>query len=169
LLSNVDLMPTLLEAAGIVPPAGIAGGSFLPALRGEAFAGREEIFGALTYHVQYLPQRCIRTRRHKYIRTYDSSALASLLPREVAADSVIVPEHRAGEALYDLSADPCERRDLVQRSDCAGLRRALSRQLDDWLDRTADPIRVGPVNKWEHRPYGHTWADCSSCSPGHKP
>jgi arylsulfatase A-like enzyme len=148
LLSNVDLMPTLLEAAGSVPPAGIAGKSFLPALRGEAFAGREEIFGALTYHVQYLPQRCIRTRRHKYVRFYDSAALAPLLPREVAADSVIVPGHVAGEALYDLTADPGERNDVAGGQEHRACRDELAARLDAWLEDTGDPIRVGPVNKW---------------------
>ena len=36
----VDVMPTLLEIAGATPPARIHGGSLLPAVRGEPFAGR---------------------------------------------------------------------------------------------------------------------------------
>ncbi len=152
LLSNVDLLPTLLQALDMPPPEDLAGRSFLPALRGEAFAGRDEVFGALTYHVRYLPQRCIRTRQHKYIRYYDSVGLAPLLPAGVVADTVIAPEHVAGEALYDLDADRCERSNLAGAPKHRARRNELATRLDAWLDATDDPIREGPVSKWDCGP-----------------
>ena len=40
----VDVMPTILEVAGTVPPVGMQGMSLMPAVRGEAFAGHPAAF-----------------------------------------------------------------------------------------------------------------------------
>lgn len=45
LISGEDLMPTLLEIAGIEKPAVLRSKSFAPLLRGESFNGRDFIFG----------------------------------------------------------------------------------------------------------------------------
>src|SRR5262249_26185804 len=44
LVSNIDVLPTLLEASGAGMPAGIQGRSFLPLLRGETYRPRDAIF-----------------------------------------------------------------------------------------------------------------------------
>lgn len=77
MISLADLLPTFLYVAGTEPPEHIDGRSFLPVLRGEADAHREEIFA--THTGDYLggpdskllndaPMRAVRTKRHKYIR-----------------------------------------------------------------------------------------------------
>ncbi len=73
----VDLVPTLLEGAGIPLPGELQGHSLLSALRGEPHAGRDS---ALTEHVGW---KTLRTARHRYLCHADGR-----------------------EALYDLEADP---------------------------------------------------------------
>jgi arylsulfatase A-like enzyme len=133
LVSNVDLMPTLLDLVGIDPPADVAGRSFAPLLRDgsasrsdahtDADAGgyeeRDQIFGEMTWHDRYNPMRAIRTERYKYVRNF------SVLPRVfVPLDVVPTPsgravheefhvEDRPEEELYDLEADPHEQTNLA--------------------------------------------------------
>jgi uncharacterized sulfatase len=69
-----DLAPTILEAAGIAPPAGMTGRSFMDLLVGTNPARRDRVFlererhtnsrkGGLSY-----PMRAVRTREFLYIR-----------------------------------------------------------------------------------------------------
>jgi len=44
LVSNIDVLPTILDAAGVEHPAGVQGRSLLPLLRGEPYVEREAIF-----------------------------------------------------------------------------------------------------------------------------
>ncbi len=70
MVSWIDLLPTLLQAAGGGPPADIDGRSFLPVLRGERETHRERIFtthsGDGTWNVY--PIRAVRDGDWKYIR-----------------------------------------------------------------------------------------------------
>src|SRR5699024_6410101 len=70
LLCNIDLMPTLLDLAGVDVPASIDGKSFLPLLKNESFAGRDSMFCEMTWHDRYQPMRGIRTTSYKYIRHF---------------------------------------------------------------------------------------------------
>ncbi len=60
LVSNVDLVPTLLEAASAEVPSHLHGDSLIASLKGESPAGRQEIFGEITFHTYDDPRRCIR-------------------------------------------------------------------------------------------------------------
>lgn len=74
LTSHCDLAPTLLEAAGLKPPAAMTGRSLLPLLRGEAEAGRDRVFVGRERHANVrkgdlsYPARAIRTKEFLYIR-----------------------------------------------------------------------------------------------------
>jgi N-sulfoglucosamine sulfohydrolase len=97
LLSNLDFYPTLLELAGIDPPAGpspgredeeteysemaIHGRSFLPLLKTESesrtagYVPRKTVIASFTYGQRsgmqyYTPKRSIRTEKYKLIRNY---------------------------------------------------------------------------------------------------
>jgi arylsulfatase A-like enzyme len=91
LVSKIDVAPTLAEAAGAQLPSA-DGTSFLPLLRGEAFAGREELLEVMpaSRGVGYTGWSALRTPEWRLIRWDDGK-------RE----------------LYDLLADPWEQRDLV--------------------------------------------------------
>ena len=107
---NVDLMPTLLEAAALETPAGIQGQSWLRAAAGEPGLGRE------SFLYQYFKDpgfphpevRAVRTRDRKYI---------------------VYPGSRYPEELYRLSDDPTESRNLARDAGAAGMRAELAEEL----------------------------------------
>jgi arylsulfatase A-like enzyme len=151
LVSNVDLLPTLLELAGTPVPESVQGRSFLSLLRGGAYAPREEVFAEKTFHNEYDPLRCIRTDRHKLIARLEVSN-----PIEPPADILASPTYRTmieetlrpratPFELYDLEADPLERENLSGKPETADLERDLKRRLASWMRETDDPLLKGPV------------------------
>jgi arylsulfatase A-like enzyme len=150
LFSNIDLLPTILEAIGVEVPESIQGKSFLGLLQGRKFKPREEIFAEKTYHDIYDPIRAIRTTRFKYIRSFEKMPnlpLPSDIRRSLSARSV--PEEFKGERppveLYDLEADPDEMNNLVGGPAYAEIEKELDARLTKWLEETNDPILKGPI------------------------
>ena len=111
-VSHIDLAPTMLELAGVDPGPGWQGRSLAEAIRtgGEPTARPIAMEIAGEPKMPPVRQRAIRDGRHKLISSFDD-------PRWV-------------EALYDLEADPDERRNLARRMpDVAGRLRATLRDL----------------------------------------
>ena len=111
----------------------------------------DAVFGELTYHAAYDPQRAVRTRRHKYIRRYgdrdlpvlaniDDSPSKDLLLRYGLAETP-----RPREELYDLLFDPNEAHNLTDSPDHADVLAELRERLDTWMVQTEDPLLDGPV------------------------
>jgi arylsulfatase A-like enzyme len=151
MISNVDVMPTLLEAAGVEVPSSAQGHSFLPLLRGETYLPRTAIYAEKTYHSYYDPMRGIRTERFKYIRNFETTFLV-----EVPADiqrGLIFPRHTAlycssehpPVELYDLEADPLEAYNLAGTEDISEVEAWLDSRLWGWMEQTGDPLLEGPV------------------------
>ncbi len=97
MVQNIDVAPTVLEAAGVAPPqsAKMDGRSFLPLLRGKQTPWRDHIL--YEYHWEWnFPATptlfAIRTERYKYIYYHG------------------VWDH---DGFYDLETDPLERHNLV--------------------------------------------------------
>ena len=69
MVSLVDLLPTVIEAAGGKTPERIDGRSFLAVLLGKGEGHRERVFAAHTGDgkMNRSPMRCVRTSRYKYI------------------------------------------------------------------------------------------------------
>lgn len=133
LVSLIDLLPTMIEAAGGRPPQDLDGRSFLPVLFGRTDGHREEIFASHTgdKEMNRAPMRCIRTERFKYIINlapqiaytthiskgpdresyWTSWKLAENNPS--AAALVDRYQHRPAEELYDVKADPFELKNLA--------------------------------------------------------
>ena len=104
--SGVGVLPTLLAAIGVAEPDNLAGASFLPALRGEPYEPRTELFAEKTYHDTYDPTRMIRTDRWAYHRHFEVNIfcdlrLATMTRRHYWADNWFRGRH---EELYDLAA-----------------------------------------------------------------
>ena len=119
LFSHYDLLPTLLEYAGLdahIPPA-LPGRSFAAALRGERAPAHEHI----VVYDEYGPVRMIRAARWKYIHRYPYG------PHE----------------LYDLVQDPEERHNLIDDTGFAAVVAELRRDLEAWFCRFASPERDG--------------------------
>ena len=141
LVSQIDLFPTICALIGIDRPEHLQGRSLLPVVRRERREVNDAVFGEITYHAAYDPQRAVRTRRHKYIRRYgdrdlpvlpniDDSPSKDLLLRYGLAETP-----RPREELYDLLFDPNEARNLADSPDHAGVLAELRERLDTWMAR----------------------------------
>ncbi len=152
LVSQLDLLPTFLEVAQIPVPEYAQGVSLTPLVRGEKEEVRHEIFSEVTYHAAYDPMRCIRTRRHKYIRFFEDHP-RFVLPnidngysKELLVDDCKLPVgKRAPEMLYDLASDPQEFENLADSEHHQEVKAELSSRLQKWMEDTDDPLLKGKV------------------------
>jgi arylsulfatase A-like enzyme len=75
-VSLVDIAPTLLEGAGLTPPAAMTGRTLLSALKGEPHPQRDRVFIERERHANVrrgdlsYPVRAIRTNDYLYIRNF---------------------------------------------------------------------------------------------------
>ncbi|MEM9657469.1 MAG: sulfatase [Planctomycetota bacterium] len=179
LLSSEDIAPTFLDAAGLPPHDRMTGASFLPALRGEPFAGRERVFAARGTHGYNLPMhtadfdlsRCIRTRRHKLIynplwqlpfkpvdlfaspvwRDLEEMHLTGRLPA-LFSRLYFAPQRPIFE-LYDLQDDPYELDNLIAQPESAELEQRLKEDLCEWMIVEEDyvPLPIPDFNPFLKR------------------
>lgn len=156
LVSWIDLLPTLMDAAGGTAEAstGLAGRSFLPVLQGKATSHHEAIFASHSGDgdINYYPSRAVRSGQWKYIRNLDptlefhthvdrrpgdsgyfpSWVAAAFASSEIAA-LVRQYHRRPAEELYDLSQDPDECVNLAGEAGCAENLQRLRALLDSWM------------------------------------
>ncbi|HEX6445157.1 MAG TPA: sulfatase [Streptosporangiales bacterium] len=150
LVSNVDVVPTILDAVGARVPDGVDGRSLLPLLTGDTAQVRTEVFAEQTFCDDYAPMRCVRTDTHKLV--YNAEAGYSI---SYDQDARLNPGHhdiqmryrylRPHFELYDLTADPDEQRDTYRCDDARETAADLRRRLRAWMEDTGDPLLDGPV------------------------
>ena len=120
----IDVFATLLEAAGIAPPAYVESRSLLPTLRGERVTERP-LFAETTEHL-YARGRSLEWRRS--VRASGSSYLSTRAqPDDPTSETT---------ALFDLEQDPLEERDRLGPSADArseALAREVARLLAEHL------------------------------------
>jgi len=151
LLSNIDLLPTLLDIIGAKPSEKVEGKSFLPILKNEANEIRTEIYVEKTFHEIYDPIRGIRTHDYKYIKNFEKLETLYQIPLpslmspsgKIIKDSYNKP--RMDEELYDLKNDPNEQKNLIDHKDYRDILSDLRSRLDSWLKSTTDPILRGKI------------------------
>lgn len=154
LLSNVDLLPTLLDILGTEIPEPIQGISFKGLLYNEDYVPRKEIFAQKDWHDIYDPIRCVRTNRFKYIRNYIEGAWPYLpLPLDIeeslsrrSLGDAHMTKLREREELYDLSIDPLELNNISERSEYRDVLNELRSELHEWQEKIKDPILKGPIS-----------------------
>ncbi len=122
---NLDIAPTLLEAAGIEAPPGMPGLSLRKLARGEV---QRQSF---LYEYFFIPRdsctpamRAIRTQSYKYITYFDTTQTAEL---------------------YDLVKDPVEVRNLINDSTYTEVLKRLRFQLDSLRVATGDSTVIDTV------------------------
>jgi arylsulfatase A-like enzyme len=125
---NIDLQPTILEMAGITPPASTHGRSLGGLIRGDGSRAREVFFiehylyydAAHTKRHEWIPSsEGIRTQRWKYIRYVDDAA--------------------PYEELYDLANDRYETQNLAGQARFASQQRTLAGYWQKWRDSLHRP------------------------------
>jgi N-sulfoglucosamine sulfohydrolase len=151
LVSHIDIFPTICDVAGIPHPDWLEGRSLLPVIRDEASEIRDAIFAEGTYHVAYEPQRCIRTPRWKYVRRFDErtgpvpSNTDDSPSKELWMATGWPANLLAPEQLYDLLLDPNEADNLIATPEGRLVADGLRPRLQQWMERTRDPLLQGPV------------------------
>ena len=168
----VDLLPTLIDAAGGTPPnegfaAGdIDGRSFLSVLRGQTNSHRSSIFSTHSgdREMNVYPMRSLRTDRWKYIwnlhpefqytthidRAKDpdeagywrSWQRAASAGDEHAAATIKRYRQRPPDELYDLTADPFEQRNLAADPSHSARIKNLRTELEQWMHQQGDQRTV---------------------------
>ena len=166
LLSNVDFTPTLLEAAGEPVPDDIDGHSFYSLLAGETYEPRSHVYLEFTWHSKYNPIRAVRTPEYKYILNIGDVPLVYIpAPLFSSAAGLEVRdefygEQRPAEELYDLTADPHERRNLIDDPEYGSTAQELREQVQSWMEETDDRLLEGdwpPTPEQEERVKKSPW------------
>ena len=118
MVANIDVAPTFLDLAGASPAMDMDGRSFAPLLRGRAIPWREALLYTYYWEWNYphTPTTLgVRTDRWKYVFYYGLWDL---------------------NELYDLEADPEERRNLIDEPEHAERVAAMRDRLFDMLEAT---------------------------------
>jgi uncharacterized sulfatase len=135
-VSHIDLLPTMLDLAGLDVPEIMEGESLRRYLQGAEDSDRQVFVGYGRYEIEhdswggFQPVRCVVTRQHKLVINLLSS-----------------------DELYDRENDPAEMVNLIDRPEYAQTRATLHDRLLDWMNEKRDPFR-GPC--WERRPWRET-------------
>ncbi len=162
LVQYVDIVPTLIAAAGGAPIDGLDGRSFLPVLLGETDRHHDVVFGVHTTRgiiaatPEGYPIRSIRTATHKYIMNlnheaafhnvliqgdkggYWDSWVAAARTDPQAARLVEQYQRRLAEEFYDVVNDPYELNNLADDPANRAQMDELRAQLHAWMEQQGD-------------------------------
>ncbi len=157
LVSALDFAPTMLDLTGAPVPKHLQGRVFLgPHKQPEP----EYVFATRDRCDETVDRlRCVRDRRHKYIRNF-RDAPNLLLPSDI--EETFPPATRRPDGfaprpkqeLYDLSADGGEERNLVDSPAHADILAVLRRRLGEWMEQTADLILSAEIIPYPPEQFG---------------
>jgi arylsulfatase A-like enzyme len=122
LVSQVDLMPTLLEATGVPVPATVQGRSLLPLVERRASDWRNEVFFQMA---EFVTGRGLRTPQYTY---------AAMAPKPPGWKAAPRAEKYVEYVLYDNYADPYQQVNLAGRAE-------YRKVADELRDRLAARMR----------------------------
>ncbi len=125
---NVDVIATITELVGLEVPSGWDGRSFLPALKGKHWQGRDYL---VMDHALYVCQRAVRDEQWYFIRTYHPGLYLHF-------DEVI---------LYDMKSDPNQTRNVA--AEYPNIVKEMDHRLAAWQhEQTRKPgYKVDPMQK----------------------
>jgi arylsulfatase A-like enzyme len=132
LVGSIDLMPTLLDLAGVEIPEQVQGVSMTPLFAGEPVQWRDVIFSEIGYPGKAGGGRNVmaRTLTHKYVH-YENGG-------------------KPMEMLFDMKADPWETRNVLADAAHAGALAKLRSAFKAWESKTEKapmyPIEVQTKN-----------------------
>lgn len=157
LISNIDILPTVLQAAGLTVPKNLPGRSLMPLFQGNTTGWRSVLCAEYTSHTRpcFYPRRSIRGARYKYILNLlpnrynpymvvdqdvafaEARNLPAGHPAKVAMNRCHKPP---AEELYDLQTDPIEFNNLAGKPEHQARLQFLRDQLLNWRQQSADPL-----------------------------
>lgn len=172
MVSTVDILPTILDAAGLPVPGNVHGRSLRPALEDPKAPWREYLAAEFHCHGAniFYPRRAIRDGRYKLIHNLragqmkpsnsidgDPAYRISQEPRYAGT-----PIRRAFDTfadppefeLYDLERDPVEFHNLAGKPETRAVEERMKQAMDRWREETADPFRDPAFMEKAARPRG---------------
>lgn len=175
LVSGEDLAPTILAAAGVKPAEGMTGLNFTPALLGERFDGRDQVFGERSWHFGPITRtdgfdlsRCVITKRYSFI--YNAIPERSFTPVDMAENNIAWEAIKLAREnsklspiqeriyfqnprpifeLYDLENDPFELNNLAGQAALRNIETDLRAELDRWMVRESDYLPL-PTHAYQN-------------------
>jgi N-sulfoglucosamine sulfohydrolase len=161
MVSAVDLLPTLLDIAGIEHPKGFDGRSFAAVLKGQRQADREYVIKEYNENAGRSrdPMRAIQTKKYLYLynpwsngtRVFATATtgtatyrqLAKLAPtNESLAERLEIYQHRVVEEFFDVEQDPDCTVNLIHSEKHQQLIQQQRDRLLAWMQETGDPMIV---------------------------
>ncbi len=119
LVSGLDIMPTLLDYAGIAAPKFASGRSLRPVVAGKKVPWREAVFAEVNV---YFESRMVRTDRYKYI---------------------VYAKGENREQLFDMEKDSLELKNRINDPELAAEVARHRRLLEQWRQETHDTEGAG--------------------------
>ncbi len=158
LVSTVDILPTMLDAAGVKYDGTLAGTSLRPVVENPDANVREFMFGEFTAHLpaDYHPNRTVRSKKFQLIH-YLQGAVPNPTPgiegldERNAIKNTDLGTSRARAAverymnppeyeLFDLEKDPENFVNLAGQPEYAEIEKTLKAELMKWRKETKDPL-----------------------------
>ncbi len=159
MVSAVDLLPTLLDIAGVPHPEGFDGRSFAPVLRGEAQDGREYVIKEYNENAGRSrdPMRSVQTKKFLYIfnpwsngtRVFATATTGTNTYRQMAklapgnpllSQRLAIYKHRVVEEFFDVEKDPDCLVNLIQSPRHKQVIQQQRERLMAWMQETGDPM-----------------------------
>ena len=169
MVSTMDIMPTILEQAGIPLPVKLDGRSLLPMLQGKPQTGRDHLYTTQNYikpGTQVFPMRAVHTREFTYIfnawsdgkQRFQGECMSGLtfaaMEKAAKTDAKLAGRvkhiaYREAEELYDLKSDPWCLHNLAADPGHAAIKAELQRIMEAEMRQTDDPLLPRFLGKGE--------------------
>ncbi|MGH2353376.1 MAG: sulfatase-like hydrolase/transferase [Chloroflexota bacterium] len=133
-VSHIDILPTMLDLAGLAAPPALEGESLVPMLQGKTGD----------------PERAVFVEFHRYEMPGDNWGGFTPMRAIVKGQHKLAIHLLDTDELYDLGDDPAELHNRIDDPAYATVRDSLHDTLLDWMYHSRDPFR-GPA--WERRPW----------------
>jgi len=159
MISGIDFMPTILDAAGVKLPEGLDGRSFVPVLKGDDASGWDQVFTFITSNSQnmQLPMRGVHTTKYAYIfsawadgktairndgmtgLSFKAMQAASNNNKKIA-ERMRFYEYRVPEEFYLNDKDPNALKNLIDQSRYKKQINEMRKALLEMMVTTKDPL-----------------------------
>jgi N-sulfoglucosamine sulfohydrolase len=159
MISAVDLMPTVLEIAGIEAPDVFDGHSFLPTIQGKSQDDREAVYKVYNENSggNRSPMRSVETKKYGYLfnpwvdgkRSFATATKGTMTYRAMQKLAATDPEiaarlnlfdHGVREELYDYESDPNALNNLIDDPKYAAVLTKLRGSMRQFMEESKDPV-----------------------------
>ena len=166
MISALDLLPTLLDIAGIEHPKGLEGHSFHPVLKGQKQPELDHVIKEYNESSgrRRHPMRGVQTKRFNYIfnpwavkgRKFQGAAQGTLSYRVMVELAETEPtwskrlhqfDIRSVEEFFDVENDPDNLNNLIDDSKWQEEIAAHRAILGQWMEKTKDPVHAAFQNR----------------------